>query len=379
VNEPPTVLSVAGEASGDGFAAGVARALGAPCFGMGGAASLSAGVDVVARMEAVTAMGGVEVLGRAAALLRAHVHLVRAVRRRTPRAAVLVGYTEYAAWLGRWLRARGVRVLRAMAPQVWAWRPSRLRSIGRSLDRLAVVLPFEEAIFRAAKVDATYVGHPAIDARSLRRQDARAELGIAADASAVALLPGSRPHEVRALAPAMLDAVAKVGVFAGLFASPALDARTRAWLSRIAAERSVPVFAADPVQGAMPYLRAFDASVAASGTATLECALSDAPPVVVYRMAKPSWALARMLVRVRHTALPNILLGASVYPELLQGRANARAIASALETVLAGRAAFEQPARALRAALSYRGDLEGCSSAERAAGLVRPWLEGQDA
>ena len=122
-----TALLVAGEASGDRFAADVARALRTRCFGMGGAASVAAGVCVLARIETLTAMGIVPVLGRLPALFAAHRTVTRAVRERHPQAALLVGFTEYCARVGRTLRARGVRVLWAMAPQVWAWRAGRTR------------------------------------------------------------------------------------------------------------------------------------------------------------------------------------------------------------------------------------------------------------
>jgi lipid-A-disaccharide synthase len=370
-----TVLLVAGEASGDRFAAGVARALGTRCFGMGGPASVAAGVDVLAHIERITAMGVGPVLARLPALLAAHRALTRAVRERRPRAAVLVGFTEYCARIGRWLRARRVRVLWAMAPQVWAWRSGRVRTLARSLDRLAVVLPFEEALWRRAGTDAVYVGHPALDMEALDRATARCELGIDERAPCIALLPGSRPHEVRAHTAVMLAAVAKVGAEARLLLSAALDERTRHFVCGLAAKAAVPVVHTDALRGAAPWLRAFDASIAASGTATLECALAGAPPVVVYRMAAPTFLLARLLVKGPYVALPNVLLGDAVYPELLQGGATAPRVARATSDVLSRRGDFERRAQDLARMLAYRGNLVGQTSSERAASLLSPWIE----
>ena len=120
-------------------------------------------------------------------------------RRRRPRAALLVNYSEFNGLLAPRLSAAGVRVLWYGAPQVWAWRAGRTLHLRRSIDRLAVIFPFEEATWRAAGVDAHYVGHPALEAKRLARGPARAALGLTPSAAAVAVLPGSRPHEVRRL------------------------------------------------------------------------------------------------------------------------------------------------------------------------------------
>ena len=124
-------------------------ARGLETFGLGGAACRAAGVELTADLRSLSAMGATHVLSRALAIARAYGGLLAATRARSPRAALLVDYAEFNARLGRSLRARGVRVVRCVAPQVWAWRPGRLGTAARSFDRLAVVLPFEEALWRA--------------------------------------------------------------------------------------------------------------------------------------------------------------------------------------------------------------------------------------
>jgi lipid-A-disaccharide synthase len=377
-----SVLTVAGEASGDRMAGAVAARLGARdvrCFGMGGAASVAAGVDVVSDLRRTTAMGTVEVARRIPALVAAYIRLKRVSLDRRPQAAVLVNYTEFNLVLGRWLRRRGIRVLFVVAPQVWAWRPGRMQAVARALDRLAVILPFEEPLWRAAGVDARYVGHPALDVEPAAI-DERQRLGIAAAEEAIALLPGSRPAEVRLLAVPMLQAWEKLARGAGrrtarVFVAPSLDSETRAWLSSAAHRFGVPLVDVDATRGAMPHLSAFDAAISASGTATLESALSGAAPVVVYRMSRMSAALAKRLVRTPHIALPNVVLGRRCYPEIVQDEVDGQRIAEAVGAVLRDRQSFSDAASELRRILEadLNGD-PGVTVADRCLRMIEDWI-----
>jgi len=376
------VLMVAGEPSGDRIAAGVARVLaarGIRCVGMGGAACALAGVRIIADIRASSAMGLTEVAARLPAVLLAHARLARVARDERPSAAVLINYSEYNERLGRYLRRLGIPVLRCGAPQVWAWRRGRLATIGCSLDRLAVILPFEEALFRDAGVDARYVGHPALDVRIRRRPEARALLGLRPDRAAIALLPGSRAHEVRRLGPRLLQSLvelAKMGrsVQARLVVAPSLDPATASWLRDLARSSRVPAIEVAPELGASEWLCAFDASLVASGTATLESALAGAPPVIVYRMSALTAAIARRLVRTRCVGLPNILLGSKRYPELLQEQATPHGMARALAHVLDTRAVLEPLGLALRRLLEPVSPELGTSS-QRIAAMMHDWFD----
>jgi lipid-A-disaccharide synthase len=380
-----SLLIVAGEASGDRIAAGIARAArgrGVACFGMGGAASRAAGVELVADIERSAAMGLTEVARRFPAVLGAFARLRRAVRERRPRAAVLVDYVEFNLRLGRYLRRRGVRVLFCVAPQVWAWRPGRLGSAKLALDRMATILPFEPALWRKAGVDAHYVGHPALDAALPDRGHARQRLGLDAEQCAVALLPGSRPHEVRRHAAALLAAVREVArrgraLQARVLAAPWLDPGTRAWLDAAAREAGVPVAEVDPIEGAQEHLPAFDAALVASGTASLECALAGALPVVVYRVSPLTAAVARRLLKTPHIALPNVVLGERAFPELLQNDVASLPIACALEQMLERRGERDAWAQRLRTCMAFRREespLPGPTTGDRAFALVEKWL-----
>ena len=377
-----SLLVVAGEASGDRAAAHVMQAMqalgstsaGTRAFGMGGAALAGSGVELLADLRDLTALGLGEVAVRAGPIALAHARLVREARARRPRAALLVNYTEFNTLLAARLHADGVRVLWYVAPQVWAWRPDRMRSLRRSVDRMAVILPFEEPLWRSHGIDAHYVGHPTREATAMDRTTARAALGLTPYAAAVAILPGSRPHEVNALLPVMLQAYERVrhdraSVDARILLAPSLDAITQARALALAKLYRVDVFHVDPHTGATPVLAAFDAAICASGTASLEAALARAVPVVIYRAGLLTELAARALLRTKRIALPNILLGREAFAELLQREVRADRLAVALARALDERAPL----------LTACDEVEAILGPERSpsrlvARMLEPWL-----
>ncbi len=373
------VLIVAGEASGDRIASLAARALaarGASLFGLGGPACRAAGVELVADGSGLGAMGLRDVVERLPRLASALVRLLDRVRRRPPRAALLVNATELNQRLGPLLRRAGVRVLWCVAPQVWAWRPRRIEALRGACDRLAVILPFEEALWRRAGYDARYVGHPSLDVPERPRDELRAALGIAGDATAIAVLPGSRAGEVRRLVDPLSAAAAQLvrsgaATTARMIVARGMEARAAA-LARESADRAgIPVIEGDPEHGAAPLLGAFEAALSASGTASLEAALAGAAPVVTYRMDRLSFAVARRLVRTPHIALANVLLGRRAYPELVQDDVTPARIADAARALLDRRDASLAAASELHATLSIPG---GASFGERVATSLEDWL-----
>ena len=369
------LLVVAGEASGDRAAAAViARLPRVDAFGLGGAALASRGVALVGDLRSSTAMGIGEAGARAVGVLRAWRAVTKVVKTRQPRAALLVNYTEFNARLAPQLRAAGVRVLWYGAPQIWAWRAGRAESLRRSVDRMAVMLPFEAPLWRATGVDAHYVGHPAVEAEALDRPAARLTLAMTPYASAVAILPGSRPHEVRRLLVPMLDGYERVradraSVDARVLLASSLDDATRVWVRGVCAARRVGTFDVDPGVGALGVLRAFDVSLCASGTASLEAALSHAVPVVAYRVGITTELAARMLVTTPHVALPNVLLGRRAFAELLQRDVQPPRIAQALADAMDRRVALVAACEQVEAALGT----ERTPSAA-VARMLAPWL-----
>lgn len=376
------LLVVAGEASGDRAGAQVLVELGAlvakrpEAFGLGGGALERVGLDLVADLRDFTALGIGEVVARAGPIAAAHARILHAARIRKPRAALLVNYTEFNLRLAPRLHAAGVRVLWYGAPQIWAWRPGRAVALRRAVDHLAVVLPFEEELWRAQGVDAEYVGHPALEITALDRPAARAALGLTPYAPAVAILPGSRPHEVRAHLDVMLDAYERVrrdraSLDARVLLAGSLDARTREAALLSAQTMRVPVFEVDPNLGAGPILPAFDAALCASGTASLEAALARAVPIVVYKAGLLTELAARAFVRTKRFGLPNVLLGRDAFCELVQRDVNSVRVGKALTSTLNGR----------RDLLRACDEVEACLGDKRTpsrevARMLARWLDG---
>jgi lipid-A-disaccharide synthase len=312
------ILFVAGEASGDLHAAGVARALtarGAPfrLTGIGGNEMQAAGVELIEHAERLAVMGFVEVLKHIPLHYRLARDLERRIRSGDVALVVLIDYPGFNMKIAAAARAAGVPVLYYITPQVWAWGAKRLRELARTITKAAVILPFEEALLREHGIDATFVGHPLLDrARTLPgRAEARRTLGVGDSDRLLALFPGSRAQEIaRHLDPFVETARA---------------------LQRRDPSLKVIVSAAPHVEIAperCPYplvhsasfsvLRAADAAMCKSGTTTLEAAVAGCPMVVAYRTSAITYAAAKRLVRIPHIGLVNVVAGREVAPEFVQ-------------------------------------------------------------
>lgn len=371
------LLVVCGEPSGDRAGARVLAELGKDvhAFGLGGPALEAMGVDIVAHVSRTGAMGISEVAARAFVIGKELVKVLAAARKRRPSAALLVGYSDFNARLAPRLKARGTRVLWYCPPQVWAWRSERAESIKASVDALAVILPFEESYWRARGAPATYVGHPVLEVQTLSRNEARAALGLTPRAAAIAILPGSRSHEVKQLLLPMLAACEQVrrdraSVDMRLMLAPGLDRSTRAFALAAAKRDRVACADVDPLSGAYQYLRAFDAALCASGTVSLEAALARAMPVVAYKVSRLTAMLVRPRLQTSHIALPNILLGRPVFPELLQKDVATRPLSRALARVLDGRAALSSACDKLEAILRPADE----TPSRKVAHMLEAWL-----
>jgi lipid-A-disaccharide synthase len=370
------LLVVAGEASGDRAGAAVIAHLpqGVRAFGMGGGALAREGVELVADLRDATALGVAEVARRAFGVARAYALVRASAALRKPAAALLVNYTEFNARLAESLWASGTRVLWYGAPQVWAWRSARALPLRRHLDRMAVMLPFEEQLWRGLGVDAHYVGHPALEEVRGDRVAARELMGMTPRAWGVAIVPGSRPHEVRRLLGPMLVGYERVrrehaSVDARVLLAPSLDASTRDWARATAHRAAVDVVDVDARAGMGYALPAFDAALCASGTASLECALARAIPIVCYRVGWATELGARAFMTTAQVALPNILLGREAFPELLQRHATASRMTDALTKVLKERDSYLGACAEVEAALG-----EQTSASRTVARMLEPWL-----
>jgi lipid-A-disaccharide synthase len=363
------VFLVAGEASGDLHAANLLLALRrlAPdveAFGVGGERLRDAGLECVARSEELSLMGLAEVVRDLPRLWRLSRRVRGVALARRPRVAVLVDSPDFNLPLARHLAQAGIPVVIYISPQLWAWRAGRVRRIRRDVRRVLCILPFEVDFYERHGVPVEFVGHPLVDelAPVMRVLPPRA-------AHALALLPGSRWHEVESLLPAMLGAAARLGTTipdlkVRLVVAPGLDPeRVRGLLAGAAVE----LVTADRHRA----LAACGGALVASGTATLECALLGVPMVVGYRLHPASYLLARLLVRVPHVALVNLVAGERVAPELVQDSFTAEALAGEAAALLGGAGGQQQTGLAeVRRRLGEEG------ASERAARAVLAVAQG---
>jgi lipid-A-disaccharide synthase len=378
------VLVVAGEPSGDRTLAGVVARLAAhgplEVTGLGGDALAATGARLLAHVRDLAAMGLFEVVARAPAIASALARLLAHARRERPDVALLASWSSANARLGRRLRALGIPVVWIAPPEIWAWGVGRLPALARCADRFVVTLPFEEPLWRGVGADARYLGHPTLELPRRSRADARRALGLRDDVAALAILPGSRPGEVRRLLGPMVEAAARVAraraIEVRILAAPSLPANVARLLTDAATSAGLARVDVAPERGAIEHLAAFDVALVASGTASLECAIADVPPVVAYAMHPVTLAVARRIVRIDRIALPNVVLARAGEPpafeELVAARPDAARLAEAIARTLADPGARDALAACARVRSELGRGLDGQPSfSERVAGLVR--------
>jgi lipid-A-disaccharide synthase len=365
---------VAGEASGDRHGAGVVRAASRidPSLrfrGVGGPAMAEAGVDLVQSASETAVMGLVEVVGHLPAIWRTWRTVTGSLRREPPDLCLLIDFPDFNLRLARRARAAGVPVLYFVSPQVWAWRRGRVRTIAERVDRMLVILPFEQDLYRRAGLPVEFVGHPLADEvqppddpRACRRR-----LGLPEDGPVVGLLPGSRRGELARHLATMLDAADRLLRVhpRTRFVLPLASTLPAAAVREQVAASSASVQVVEESLG--DAVGACDVAAVASGTATLEVGLRMVPLVVVYRTNPLTHALARRFVRVPHIGLVNLVAEREVAPELVQADFTADRLATLLDRFLADEA---RRRRAREDLAAVRRRLRGQGAYARAAEVL---------
>jgi lipid-A-disaccharide synthase len=329
------VLIIAGEASGDLHASGLASELSRlrpdlRLIGVGGARMEGAGVALLERSDRMAVMGFAEVIRQ----VPRHYALLSSLKRRLRSGSVgllvVIDYPGFNMKLAAAAAAAGVPVLYYITPQVWAWGAGRLSELARIVTRAAPILPFEEALLRSHGIDATFVGHPLLDrlGEMPERDAARRTLGLGDGDKMLALFPGSRTQEIDR----HLDDFVRT--------AKVLEAREPGLRVVVSAAPTVVI---DPARCPYPrvpsasftVLRAADAALCKSGTTTLEAAVAGCPLVVAYKTSAWTYAIARRVVKIPRIGLVNVVAGREVAPEFVQAAVVPEHIADALTPLLA--------------------------------------------
>ncbi len=320
-----TVMIVAGETSGELYGSLLALSLqkrrpGLRIVGIGGERMKAAGVELVSGIS--SAFGISEAVSSLKVLREAFKKAVEALKKDRPAVLVLIDYPDFNLKLASEAKKNKIKILYYVSPQVWAWRSKRVKKISQLVDRMAVILPFEEKIYKGAGLNCEFVGHPVFDEigeLTTDKNECKEELGLRKDSPLLSLLPGSRPHELDRLLPILADVIRKFKrdfpnfQFCIPFA-PNTDMQHYHTLINDLAEEGVMISQGDSLKT----LAASDAAVIASGTASLQAVLLGVPIVVIYKLFPLTYWFAKMVVKVKHVSLVNILSGREVVKELLQ-------------------------------------------------------------
>jgi lipid-A-disaccharide synthase len=366
---------IAGELSGDAHGAGMLRALSAmhpelEIHGAGGPEMREvSGGQVRDWVEDAAVMGLWEVLKRYGWFKQRFDEMLAEVRTLRPKLLVLIDYPGFNLRFADAVRKElpDTRIIYYISPQVWAWNKGRLPKMARILDEMLCLFPFEQPIFEAAGLKTTFVGHPLVDELESERA------GEPREDDLVALLPGSREREVARLFPMMLESARRLGLkhpavrFESSGASPKLAARMREMVATAGMGDRVTVTDG----GAHELMQRATCGVVASGTATLEAAYFGLPYCLVYKVAWPTYLVARMVVKIEHIGLINILAGGRVVEEFIQTDAEPLQVEQSLSRFLTDDAHREETRRKL---LATAAKLGGPGAHFRAASAIARWL-----
>jgi lipid-A-disaccharide synthase len=355
----PRILITAGEESADRHAASVVREIrsimpDAHIFGMGGYAMKEAGVEIIYSMKELSVMGVSDVLPKLFGILKVYSGLKKIIRNLKPDVFIPVDLPDFNMRLAGFAKKQGVKVLYYIAPQAWAWRAYRARTLSQITDGLAVIFPFEEAFFRKSGVNVKYVGHPFLGENIIKPSDASWPV------RRIAMMPGSRKDEIVRMLPVMIGAKKIISS----------KVKGLEWVIPVAKgldETFVKGFLDSDIKPVSGIPEA-DIAMVKSGTASFETALKGIPEVICYKTSTLNYLLARIFVKVECIGMPNIALGRKVAPELIQHDFTAEGLALEIMRFIENRELFNN---AKEAFTELWQKLQG----EKASSMVAEWVK----
>ena len=375
------VMIMAGEASGDLHGANLVREIrrqdpSIAFYGVGSRNMKNAGVHLLADASQISVVGATEVITHLRPLCRVFNDLKRFLATDRPDLLILIDFPDFNIMLGKKAKKLGIPVLYYISPQVWAWRKGRVKTIAALVKAIIVVFPFEVALYKNAGADVRFVGHPLTDVvkSPYSQEEAKAQFGLAAGKRTIAILPGSRMREITHLLPDMLRAADILNQrFQDIqFVLPVAPTLSENFIKSFSRNSPVPVTLVDG--RVYDVLRASDAALVTSGTATLETGLMAVPMVIAYRVSGLSYFIGRMIVDVDHIGLVNIVAGKRIVPELVQQEATPQNMADEMARFL-DNPAYCQEVRSRLLEIRSRLGEEGAST--RVASVVLEFLQNR--
>ncbi len=335
------VIIVTGESSGELYGSLLARNLkkqyeGIKIFGVGGDRMRAEGVQLIG--EVTGAFGITEAFSSLSKLQQNFDRIVKCLEADRPDVVVLIDFPDFNLRVAKVAKSIGLKVLYYVSPQIWAWRKGRIKKITALTDRIAVILPFEEELYRNSGADCEFVGHPImeeIETIKGSKEYIREQLGLRPEGNVMAILPGSRNHELKRLLPLYYDVITEFKRSHGEFQfvlplAPNIDFSEHQAMFRLLKDAGVNILKGRATEA----LSASDLGLIASGTATLQAALVGVPMVVVYKLFPLTYLIGRLIVDVKFISLVNILMGKEVVKELIQWKATRDNVIRELEKLL---------------------------------------------
>ena len=374
---------VAGEVSGDLHGSHLVEALQRiepeiQFFGVGGEGLKGRGMKLLYPAQSLSVVGITEVFVKLRTVLKALRGLKGSLEREKPDLIILIDFPEFNLRLAKIARRRGIPVVYYISPQIWAWRPQRIKLIARVVKKMIVLFPFEVPLYETAGVDVEWVGHPLLDIvkPTLPKEKAFREFGLDPKRRTVGLLPGSRIHEIERLLPPLLASahLLQKEIPDLQFVIPLAPGISRTILSSQMKNISFPV---KVVEGfTYDVMNLSELLIMASGTATLEGAILGKPMIIVYKVSLPSYWVGRALIRVDHIGLVNLVAEREIAPELIQKDVNPERIADEASRILRDPILSRKMAESMD---EVRQKLGEPGAAQRAAQIVSSLLHETEA
>jgi lipid-A-disaccharide synthase len=366
------IMIIAGETSGDLHGAKLVSAMqkrnkGLAFCGIGGRALKATGVDILIDASEISVVGITEVFSKTPGILRSLRMVKKTLRTAPPDLLILIDFPDFNLHVAATAKKNKIPILYYISPQIWAWRPGRVKKIGKLVDHMAVILPFEEAFYREQRIPVTFVGHPLLES-SLPPEEAVVKKYLE-DMPVIGLLPGSRHGEIARHLPVMLDAARilcqKINPIKFVISlAPDVEEKYIEDIVKQFKGTAAFEFASGGVRGI------FDKSkivVAASGTVTLEAAISGTPMVIIYKVSPVSYFLGKNMIQVKHIGLVNLIAGKGIVPELIQKAASPAGIANTVFKMLSDPPGLKTLGLEL---LKVRNKLGGPGASERVADIA---------